>query len=164
MAAMRKRLIRWANAKESFSRFVKLPAFYAVILAIVVYSLNITIPEPIMSGIEIAGAGAIPVMLIVLGMQIADLKSMESVWQSIPASLVRLLVAPILAVLVANLVGLTGLARTTSIIEASMPTAVFTTILAVEFNVRPGFVTSTVAISTLLSAITLPIIITLLGF
>jgi hypothetical protein len=45
-----------------------------------------------------------------------------------------------------------------------MPTAVFTTILAVEFNVRPGFVTSTVAISTLLSAITLPIIITLLGF
>ena len=153
-----------SSVKESFSRFIKLPAFYAVILAIVVYSLNITIPDPIMSGIEVAGAGAIPVMLIVLGMQIADLKSLESVWQSIPASLLRLLVAPVLAVLAANLVGLTGLARTTSIIEASMPTAVFTTILAVEFNVRPGFVTSTVAISTLLSAITLPIIITLLGF
>jgi predicted permease len=153
-----------SNVKESFSRFIKLPAFYAVVLAILFYLMDLSVPDPIMSGIEIAGAGAIPVMLIVLGMQIADLKSLESVWQSIPASLVRLLVAPVIAVLVANLVGLNGLARTTSIIEASMPTAVFTTILAVEFNVRPGFVTSTVAISTLLSAITLPIIITLLGF
>jgi predicted permease len=151
-----------SSTRESLIRLVKLPAVYAVVLAVVVYTLNINVPGPLMRGIEIAGAGAIPVMLIVLGMQIADVESFEGVWVSIPASLARLLISPFIAVLIAGLIGLTGLSRSTSIIEASMPTAVFTTILATEFNVRPRLVTSTVAISTLLSAITLPLAITLL--
>ena len=152
-----------ASWRESLSRLVRLPAFYAVILAMVVFVLDIHIPNPIMRGVEILGAGAIPTMLVVLGMQIADLKSLDGVWLAVPASLVRLLVAPLIAVLVAGLLGLTGITRATAIIEASMPTAVITTILATEFNVRPGLVTSTVVLSTLLSAITLPLVITVLG-
>jgi predicted permease len=42
-----------------------------------------------------------------------------------------------------------------------MPTAVVTTILAVEFGVRPGLVTSAVVLSTIFSALTLPVVITL---
>jgi predicted permease len=129
----------------------------------VVFVLDIQIPNPIMRGVEILSAGAIPAMLVVLGMQMADLKSLDGVWLAVPASLVRLLVAPLIAVLVAGLLGLTGITRSTAIIEASMPTAVITTILATEFNVRPGLVTSTVVLSTLLSAITLPLVITVLG-
>ena len=151
-----------ATVRESLIRLVKLPAIYAVVLAIIVYAFNLTVPAPMMRGIEIMGAGAIPVMLIVLGMQIADVDSIEGVWLSVPASFARLLIGPIVAVLVAGLMGLTGLTRSVSIIEASMPTAVFATILATQFNVRPRLVTSTVAISTLLSAITLPLVITVL--
>lgn len=152
-----------ANWRDSLKRLLKLPAFYAVVLAVVVYSLSIPVPSPLMRGIELAGTGAIPVMLIVLGMQIADLKSLSRVQLAVPASLLRLIIGPVIAVLVAGWLGMQGLGRATSIIEASMPTAVVTTILATEFNVRPGLVTSTVVLSTLLSAITLPLVITLLG-
>ena len=152
-----------ANWRDSLKRLLKLPAFYAVVLAVVVYSLSIPVPSPLMRGIELAGTGAIPVMLIVLGMQIADLKSLSRVQLAVPASFIRLIIGPIIAVLVAGWLGMQGLGRATSIIEASMPTAVVTTILATEFNVRPGLVTSTVVLSTLLSAITLPLVITLLG-
>lgn len=152
-----------AGWQDSLKRLVRLPAPYAVILALIVYSLSIPIPSPLMRSIEIAAAGAIPVMLVVLGMQIADLKSVTRVRLAIPASLIRLLAGPVVAVIVASLVGLQGLNRATSIIEASMPTAVITTILATEFDVRPGLVTSTVVLSTLLSAITLPLVITLLS-
>ncbi len=152
-----------STVQQSLVRLLKLPAIYAVILAIVVYVFNLNVPDPLMRGIEITGAAAIPVMLIVLGMQIADLGSLEGVWVSIPASVARLLIAPIVAVFAAGLIGLTGLSRSVSIIEASMPTAVFAAILATEFNVRPRLVTSTVAISTLLSAITLPLVITILN-
>jgi predicted permease len=96
-------------------------------------------------------------------MQIADLKSITRVRLAIPASMIRLVIGPVVAVLVAGFMGLQGLSRATSIIEASMPTAVITTILATEFDVRPGLVTSTVVLSTLLSAITLPLVITLLS-
>lgn len=152
-----------ASWQDSLRRLVRLPAPYAVVLALIVYSLSIPIPSPLMRSIEIAAAGAIPVMLVVLGMQIADLKSVTRVRLAIPASMIRLLIGPVVAVLVAGFMGLQGLSRATSIIEASMPTAVITTILATEFDVRPGLVTSTVVLSTLLSAITLPLVITLLS-
>jgi len=152
-----------ANSRESLTRLIRLPAFYAIILAIIVFTFSISVPGPIMRGIELAGSGAIPVMLIVLGMQIADIKDPGRVWLAVPASFLRLLVAPLIAVLIARLVGLQGLSRSTAIIEASMPTAVITTIMATEFMVRPGLVTSTVVLTTLLSAITLPLVIILLG-
>jgi len=152
-----------ANWRASLVRLVRLPAFYAVTLAIVVYSFDIHIPGPLMRGIEIAGTGAIPVMLVVLGMQIADLTDIGRVWLAAPASVLRLVVAPVLAVIVAGWFGLSGLNRSTSIIEASMPTAVVTTIIAAEFGVRPGLVTSAVVLSTILSAVTLPLVITVSG-
>lgn len=149
--------------RESLVRLLRMPAFYAVIAAVLIYSLDIHVPQPLLRGIELAGAGAIPVMLVVLGMQIADLTDLGRVWLALPASGIRLIVGPIVAVIVASWFGLQGLNRATSIIEASMPTAVITTILAVEFNVRPGLVTSTVVLTTILSAITVPIVITWLG-
>ncbi len=116
-----------------------------------------------MQALDIASAGAIPVMLLVLGMNMADLKQVDKVRLALPASLMRLLIGPVVAVIMATWLGLTSLDIATGVIEASMPTAVVVTILATEFRVRPGMVTSTVALSTLLSAFTLPIVIGLLG-
>lgn len=152
-----------ADWRASLSRLVRLPAFYAVTLAVLIYTLDVNVPEPLLRGIELAGNGAIPVMLVVLGMQIADLTDLGRVWLAAPATVLRLVVAPIVALLVARWFGLTGLSEATSIIEASMPTAVVTTILAVEFGVRPGLVTSTVVLTTICSALTLPVVITTLG-
>ncbi len=152
-----------ANWRQSLKRLVTLPSFYAVISAILVYNFSISLPEPILLSIDLAGAAAIPTMLIVLGMQLADLSDLGRIRLAIPASLIRLLIGPIVGVVVASVIGLQGLSRSTAIIEASTPTAVINTILATEFEVRPGLVTATVVVSTLLSAITLPVVITLLG-
>lgn len=150
------------STRQSVGRLLRLPAFYAVILAIAVYSLAIPVPGPLMRAIEVAGDGAIPAMLIVLGMQVADITSLDGLRLAIPASLLRLLVAPVLAVLVAALVGLQGVGRAASILEASMPTAVLATVIAAEFDLRQSVITSTVVLSTLLSIITLPAIIIIL--
>jgi len=45
------------------------------------------------------------------------------------------------------------------VLQASMPTAVITTILALEFDVAPNFVTSVVCLSTLLSPVTVTVLI-----
>jgi predicted permease len=151
------------NWRDSLIRLLRLPAFYAVVLAVLVYSFKISVPEPLMKGIDIAGKGAIPVMLVVLGMQIADLKEPGRVWLALPATFLRLVIAPVIAVLVASAMGLQGLGRATGIIEASTPTAVMVTIIATEFDIRPGLVTTTVVLSTILSAVTLPAVISILG-
>ena len=149
--------------RDALRRLLRVPAVYAAVSAVFVYSFGITIPAPLMRGIEVAGAGAIPVMLLVLGMQLADLKTIASVRLAIPAVVVRLLIGPLLGLLLATVLGLSGLGRSTSIIESSMPPAVFTIILATEFELEPAAVTSIVLLTTLLSPLTIAAVITFLG-
>lgn len=149
--------------RESLLRLVRFPAVYAAVLAILVYNFSLSVPAPLMRGIEIAGAGAIPVMLLVLGAQMADLRGMTNWRLTLTAVPLRLLVGPLVGVLAASFLGLTGLGRATSIVEASMPPAVFSIILATEFDLKPPAVTSIVVIATLLSPFTIAAVITALG-
>jgi predicted permease len=151
------------NWRQTMAKLGRLPVVYAAVLAVIVYSLNIPIPAPIVSGLEVAGAGAIPVMILVLGMQMADLQGQFNLRLAIPAVSLRLLVGPLMAVLVASLLNLQGLSRSTSIIEASMPPAVITIILATEFDLQPTAVTGIVVLATLFSPLTLALTINLLG-
>jgi malate permease and related proteins len=149
--------------RHILNQVLRLPPLYAVILAVLVYSMGLTVPAPFMRAIEVTGAGAIPVMLVVLGMQMADMTSLAGLRLAVPASLLRLVLGPATAVLVAALLGLHGLSRSVSILEASMPTAVIITIVATEFDIQPAAITSTVVATTLLSVISLPLVIYLLG-
>lgn len=151
------------NLRDALRRLTRVPALYAVVLALIVYGFQINIPRPLMSAIDIAADGAIPVLLVVLGMQLADLRDFSALRFAGLAAFLRLIIGPVVAVLLASLLGLQGLNRSTAIIEASMPTAVITTVLATEFELSGPLVTSVVALTTLLSPLTLSIMIQLLG-
>lgn len=147
--------------RQALRRLFRVPAFYAVIVAVIVYTMQLEVPGPLMSAVDIAAAGAIPGMLVVLGMNIALLSGLSSLRLALPAASMRLVLGPLVALLTAGWLGMQGLNRSTSIIEFSMPTAVVTTVIATEFDVQPGEVTSIVVLSTLLSPITLAIFINL---
>jgi malate permease and related proteins len=149
--------------RAALRRILFLPPLHAAVLAVIVYLYNIPIPAPLLRGIDVAGAGAIPVMLLLLGMQMADLRGRARWRLAIPAISARLLLGPAVGLLVAGSLGLTGLTRSVAIIEASMPTAVFSIILATEFDLQPEAVTSIVVGSTLLSPLTVATVIALLG-
>jgi predicted permease len=73
-----------------------------------------------------------------------------------------LIMAPLVAFALASMFGLATQTRQAVVLEASMPAAVVTTLIATEFQAEPKLVTGTVVLSTLLSPITLSIIIALL--
>lgn len=152
-----------AGWRETFRRMARLPAVYAAVLALIVYSLHIPIPAPIMSGITIVGAGAIPVMLLVLGMQIADLRPDDATGYVWPAVALRLIGGPLVGLGLAWLLGLRGIGRSAMIIESAMPTAVINIILATEFHLPASPVARIVGYSTLLSPLTIAATITFLG-
>ncbi len=149
--------------RAALRRILFLPPLHAAVFAVIVYLYNIPIPAPLMRGIDVAGAGATPVMLILLGMQMADLRGRARWRLAIPAVSTRLLLGPAVGLLVAGGIGLTGLTRSVAIIEASMPTAVFSIILATEFDLQPEAVTSIVVWSTLLSPLTVATVIAVLA-
>ncbi len=151
------------NWRQTLAKLGRLPVVYAAVLAVVVYRFEVPVPVPLMRGIEVAGAGAIPVMILVLGMQMADLQGQLHLRLAIPAVTLRLLLGPLLAFVWVTVLNLQGLSRATSIIEASMPPAVISIILATEFDLQPTAVTSIVVVATLLSPLTLALTINLLG-
>ena len=151
------------TAGEALRQLARVPAVYAVVLALVVYSLGLTVPAPLLKGVEIAANGSIPVMLLVLGMQLADLRQMEGLPVAWLATGLRLVVAPFMALWLAQQMGLAGLNRSAMLLEASMPTAVLVTVLATEYDVRPRLITTIVVLSTLLSPFTLAVLITRAG-
>jgi len=59
-------------------------------------------------------------------------------------------------VMLADILGLEGVARGIMILQSAMPVAVFSYLFAVRYNRSPEEVAGTVVISTLLSFLTLP--------
>lgn len=149
--------------RQTGARMLRIPALYATGLALVVYGLRLPVPGPIMAGISLAGSAAVPVMLLILGMQIATMQPGQSRAMTWPAVGLRLVIGPLVALGVAAIIGLQGITRNTSIIEASMPTAVINIVLATEFGLPAGLVANIVVISTLISPLTLTAVIALLG-
>jgi predicted permease len=133
----------------------KMPSLYGVALALVVLTSGKPVPEAIMRPVGLLGDAALPVMILVLGMQLE-----RAVWPAKPGIVIlavgiSLLVAPLAALGLTSLFGISGPARQAAVILSSMPVAVVTTILALEFELAPEFVTSAVFVSTLASPLTL---------
>lgn len=133
----------------------RMPSLYGIALAVVVLALGWSVPEGVMRPIALLSDAALPVMILVLGMQLE-----RAVWPSRPGIVIfavgiSLLVAPLVAFGLASVLGITGSARQAAVILSSMPVAVVTTILALEFELAPEFVTSAVFISTVASPLTL---------
>ena len=103
-------------------------------------------------------------MLVLLGFQLAQGMDIAR-WRGIAASAaIRLVLSAGMALMATEVAGLEGTAQHTVIVVSAMPTAVFTTILAAEFDDEPRFVSSAMVFSTLISLVTLTALITLLGW
>jgi hypothetical protein len=149
----------WLGALK---HLLTLPQVYALIAVFVIRAIGWQVPTPIMEALDLPARATIPVMILLLGMQLAN-ASVGEYWKAAGVGTVlRLVIAPFIAVGFAALLNLIGPARQAGILEASMPTAVVSTLIANEYEAEPHLVTGTVLLSTLLSPISLSIIIALL--
>jgi predicted permease len=148
---------------EALKGLFKVPAVYAIPLALFVRSMDLSLPPALWRPINLMSDAALPAMLLMLGMQISDSGFPERKGLLAVAVALRLLVSPLVGYILSPHWGLTGVSRSAAILESAMPTAVMTTILATEFDVNPDFVTGTVLVSTLLSPLTVTPILALLG-
>ena len=139
----------------------KYPALYAAAGGLLVNAFDIDLPTAIDAPIGTMAGAAVPVMLVVLGLQLQRGLGDESLVDTAAANALRLLACPVIAYFATLALGVDGVAQRVSIVLAGMPTAVFTTILATEFAANPRFVTRAVVTSTLASVVTLTVLITI---
>ena len=143
------------SLKDAILGMLKIPTLYAVLLAVFMNAFHLTLPGPVARAVDLAAGGTIPLMLILLGVQ---LTRVELSWNQRALQIsvgLRLMFAPLAALLFAALFGLQGFPRQASVTQASMPSMVSATVLATEYNLDSKLVTAVVFISTLLSPLTL---------
>jgi predicted permease len=148
--------------RQALVNILRVPVVWAVLAAGILMASGVSLPSAVMRPVELLSGAAIPTMILVLGMQLE-----RGAWPERPAVVVAavvlsLVVTPLIAFGAASVLGLTGVARQAAMVQSGMPSAVLTTILALEFDVAPSFVTACVTVSTLVSPVTVTLLIAVL--
>jgi predicted permease len=146
-------------ARQAIAGAARIPAIYGALAAGLVVATGAAIPGALMKAIELLSDAALPVMMLVLGMQLERVVRPRHPLAVAAASVISLVVSPLLALAAARALGLTGPALQASLVQASMPAAVVTTVIALEYDLEPSFVTSVVIVTTVLSPFTLTLLI-----
>lgn len=141
---------------------LKVPALYALAAAGVFLVFHLTPPVMLMRPVGMLSDAALPMLLLILGMQLKRAVAPQRPRVVGTAVALSLVISPLIGLGLTLLLGFSGPSRAAAITLASMPAAVVTTVLALEFELDSSFITSTVFITTLLSPLTLVPIIALL--
>jgi len=150
------------NIWESLANTGKIPIFHAVIAALLVKTLHLEVPSFLLKSIDLIGQAAIPLMLILLGMQLARTKLIPNIRFLSTATFLRLLIAPAIAYFLCLFIGIKGVAQNVVILQTSTPSAILPLLYAIRFKTRPDLVAATIFVTTLLSSITLTLLLQIL--
>ena len=148
-----------ATVAGSFRQILRQPIIYAVAAALVLNLAGLTLPPFVISALTLPAQAAIPVMLIVLGMNFAGTTRIEQPALVGVAVVTRLIIGAVVGWLLVEALGIGGVARGVLLVGSAMPTAVFTILTATQFNARPRFVGDVVIASTLVSIITVTAVV-----
>ncbi len=149
----------------------KLPLIYAVFAAGLARWFDVVPPDgsAAMETIRLTGDAAIPVMLVLLGVQLANTTYGAEVRSVFTPTALKLVVAPVVGVGVALLFGLTGPVGRVFVLACAMPAAITPLMLLIEFGERradglsgPEYVSTAIFVSTVASVVTLTVLIAIL--
>ncbi len=154
------------NFKFSARRILLNPGIIAAVLGVLLFTSPFTLPTDMSLALTHLANLNTPLAMLVLGAYMAqvDLKSCllnREVWK---ASFVRLLLIPACTILLLLFIPLDSTAKLTLLVGAAAPCAIAAAMFAQIHGSDYLFSTKTVALSTLLSLITLPSIIAVMSF
>lgn len=166
---------------EAIAAVFKVPMLYAIIVSKLLLHFGKLPPEPLMKMINMLGHSAIPLGLLLLGMQLQKIiyerfggsereieqisikKKRKEMLQGVSAAVIKIGGGFVVALLLARIFGFDSLIRKVLIVEAAMPTAVNAVVFATEFDCRPEIVTVGILTSTIASIVTITAILNYLG-
>lgn len=160
--------------RDAVGRVFRIPLIYAVVVAFLARFIGVVPPtdSTVMRTIELVGEASIPIMLLMLGIQLANTSSGVPIRRVLTANVFKLAVAPIIGLGIVLAIGrLESTVARVFVLECGMPAAVTPLILAIEFDdpgestaelSRPEYISTAVLTTTLISIPTLTVLIALL--
>jgi len=142
----------------NWRRVLSSPILHSVWLGVVVRMLDVTVPPVVQQSLELLGQIVIPLMLITLGVSLASMRAAQ-LPSTVLWSFIRTVIAMCVAVGVAHLLGLSGVARGILIIQSVVPVAVFNYLLAIKYNRDSSEVSGMILITHLAAIVYIPMVL-----
>ena len=150
------------SVSESFSTFllqlVKNPLIIACAIGLAINLTDIALPLFLFRSLDALGRAALPLILISIGSSLAFEPLRGAASPSLIASLIKVVVTPMFGFLLAGLFDLTTTERMIAIFYLAAPAAGMSYVMAEVMGNDATLAGRIVALSTLLSAITLPVV------
>ena len=146
--------------KTSWAKIVLNPGVISIVIAIILLIFKIHLPD-IPSRVIGGFAGLnTPVAMLLLGVYLGEVNLLKALKNAAVyiVCIERLLLLPVLALLSFRLLGIDVQISTAIVLSAGCPCAAIAAIFAAQFNRDTGYASAVVAISTVLSIGTLPLI------
>jgi predicted permease len=147
-----------AAGRFEVGKLLRLPFVYVTIVSVLLNVYGIRPPAWLANTADLAGALAVPLMLMALGVALAQL-NVSRLGRATVLSLVRILGGAATGWAVAFAFGLTGAARGALVIESAMPVAVFNYLFACMYDHEPEEVAGMILVSTALAYLGLPFLV-----
>ena len=149
-----------ADRKFSLNVILKSPAFYAILISVILLYYDFELPGFIENTTFLLMYATIFLILMSLGIALTRLK-VFSLNKAIISSIGRVIGGPIIGYLLILYFNLEGFAAGVLLIQCSMPSAVLNYLIASMYSPKKivDSVASTIVVSTLMSFITVPIVV-----
>ncbi|MGB3402543.1 MAG: AEC family transporter [Microcoleaceae cyanobacterium] len=141
----------------------KLPLFWAILFGISFNQFNIQLPLRLDEGLHLLSESAVPMALILLGLQIAG-SSLQLTRYEMGASLMRLFGGLIISYSVGKMIGVDTIDLKVFMLQGSMPTAITAFIMVNEFGGDAERTARVVVVSTLFSFLLLPVVLLMIQY
>ncbi|MDM5201303.1 AEC family transporter [Fictibacillus enclensis] len=143
--------------RSALRAVVRLPIVYGAFAGLILQKLPFSLSKTMSEAIDLVANATIPMIMIVLGMTLANISIKKLQMEKISLSIaIKLGLSPFIAFLITLALPIDNLLKSIMILMAAMPTAANTTIYALQYGTEPEFVSSATLVSTLLSLVTLP--------
>ena len=149
-----------ASKKSDISIILKSPAFYAVIISVLIIYFKIQIPNFIVNTTMLLTYATIFLILMSLGIALTRLK-VFSFNKALISSIARVFLGPLVGILIIYTFNLSGVAAGVLLIQCSMPSAILNYLVGSIYSPKKVVdnIASMIVVSTVLSFITIPIVV-----
>ena len=154
-----------ASKKFDISIILKSPAFYAVIISVLIIYFKIQIPNFIVNTTMLLTYATIFLILMSLGIALTRLK-VFSFNKALISSIARVFLGPLVGILIIYTFNLSGVAAGVLLIQCSMPSAILNYLVGSIYSPKKVVdnIASMIVVSTVLSFITIPIVVSSSSF
>ncbi len=149
-----------ASKRFNFEIILKSPAFYSVLLSILILYFQIPVPNFIVNTTMLLTYATIFLILMSLGIALTRLK-VFSFNKALISSIARVILGPVVGLILIHLFNLNGIAAGVLLIQCSMPSAILNYLVGSMYSPKKVIdsIASTIVVSTILSFITIPIVV-----